>query len=279
MPRKNSAPRRKPARRSPARRDPGRALNRLVGVMERLLGPGGCPWDREQTPSSIRPFLLEETYEVLAGLDERDPAAVREELGDLLYQIVFLSALHQQAGHFDAEAVIEGIADKLVRRHPWVFGGASVAGAEDALRNWEKLKVGERRGTKKESVLDGIPRELPALLKAARLSTKAARVGFDWPDVGAVLRKLDEEMAELREALASGDADRLEDEMGDVFFTLANIARKLKVDPESALRRTNEKFMKRFRHVEKALRGRGKGPEGASLEEMEALWQAAKRQL
>ncbi|MBI2920484.1 MAG: nucleoside triphosphate pyrophosphohydrolase [Planctomycetes bacterium] len=254
----------------------GAAYDRLVDVMRRLLGSGGCPWDREQTPDSIRPFLLEEAYEVLAGLDEKNPAVVKEELGDLLYQVVFLGALFEKTGAFTGADVVNGIADKLVRRHPWVFGDASVADSRDALANWEKLKTQERRGTKKDSVLDGVPADLPALLKAARLSSKAARVGFDWPDVGAVLEKLDEEVRELREALKGGDPSRLEDEMGDLFFTLANMARKMNVDPESALRRTNDKFMKRFRYVEKALRAQGKAPESATLEEMEALWIEAK---
>jgi len=256
--------------------DPGAEFNRLTGIMRKLLGPGGCPWDRQQTPDTVRAHLLEETYEVLAGLDERNPASVREELGDVLYQVVFLSALFEKDGAFDAAGVISGIADKLVRRHPWVFGDASVSSPDDAIRNWEKLKGDERQGKKKDSVLDGIPPELPALLKAHRLASKAARVGFDWPDADAVLRKLDEEMGEFREVVRAGDTRRVEDELGDILFTLANVARKLDIDPESALRRTNEKFVRRFKYVEKTLRAQGKAPETATLDEMEALWQEAK---
>jgi MazG family protein len=255
----------------------GKALDRLVETMRALLGPNGCPWDKEQTPESIRAHLLEETYEALAAIDAKDVEGLKEELGDVLYQVVFLSELLSHDGRFDAAEVIHGIADKLVRRHPWVFGDAKVADAADAVHNWEKLKRADRAGKPKDSVLDGIPEALPALLKAHRLSTKAARVGFDWPDVASVLAKVDEEVREFAEAARAGNADRVESELGDLLFALANVARKLNVDPESALRRTNDKFVKRFREVERALRAEGKTPEGAGLEEMERLWVLAKK--
>lgn len=256
--------------------DPSASLARLIGVMQSLLSPDGCPWDREQTPDTIRAFLLEETHEVLAALDARDAEHVKEELGDVLYQIVFLSELFHRKGAFDLAAVVDGIADKLVRRHPWVFGDEKVASSEEALRNWERLKSLERE-KKKASVLDGVPETLPALAKAFRLSSKAARVGFEWPDIGGVLAKLDEEMGEFKEVVKGGDVARVEDELGDVLFTLANVARELKIDPEGALRRTNEKFVKRFSYVEAKLRERGKQPETSTLEEMDALWNEAKK--
>ncbi len=252
------------------------ALQRLVSVMNSLLGDGGCPWDRAQTPDTLRAFLLEETHEALAALDARDAPNLKEELGDLLYQIVFLSELARRKGDFDLPGVIGGIADKLTRRHPWVFGDEKVASPEEALRNWERLKSLER-AEKKKSVLDGIPDSLPALAKAFRLSSKAARVGFEWPDISGVLAKLDEEVGEFKEAVKGGDVSRVEDELGDILFTLANVARTLNVDPEGALRRTNEKFVKRFRYVEAKLRERGKQPETSTLEEMDALWNEAKK--
>ncbi|MCE9584723.1 MAG: nucleoside triphosphate pyrophosphohydrolase [Planctomycetes bacterium] len=255
---------------------PTASLDRLISVMQSLLGPGGCPWDREQTPDTIRAFLLEETHEVLAALDARDADGVKEELGDVLYQVVFLSELFHRKGAFDLAAVIDGIADKLVRRHPWVFGNEKVASPEEALRNWERLKSLERE-KKKASVLDGVPDTLPALAKAFRLSSKAARVGFEWPDIGGVLAKLDEEIGEFKEVVKGGDVSRIEDELGDVLFTLANVAREMKIDPEGALRRTNDKFVKRFRYVEAKLRERGKQPETSTLEEMDALWNEAKK--
>jgi MazG family protein len=254
-------------------RDAGRAYDRLVGVMRRLLGPGGCPWDRKQTPKSIRAHLLEETHEVLAALDAGDAKGVLEELGDVLYQVVFLSELFKK--HFSQADVIDGIADKLVRRHPWVFGTMKVASPQDAIDNWEKLK-GEERRRAGRSVLDGLPPGLPALLTAHRLAFKAAKVGFDWPDLPAVLRKLDEELGEFRAAARSRRRDRMEDELGDLLFSVANVARKLDLDSESALRRTNARFVRRFRHVEASLRARGRAPEDATLAEMDRLWCEAK---
>jgi MazG family protein len=256
--------------------DPSASLRRLIEVMRSLLGEGGCPWDRAQTADTIRAFLLEETHEALAALDARDAPNLKEELGDLLYQIVFLSELAHRKGDFDLAGVIDGIADKLTRRHPWVFGNEKVASPEEALRNWERLKSLERE-KKKASVLDGIPDGLPALAKAFRLSSKAARVGFEWPDLAGVLAKLDEEVGEFKEAAKGGDPSHVEDELGDILFTLANVARKLTVDPEGALRRTNEKFVKRFRYVEAKLREQGKQPETATLEEMDELWNEAKK--
>jgi MazG family protein len=194
-----------------------------------------------------------------------------------MYQVVFLSELFHRQGAFDLAGVLDGIADKLTRRHPWVFGNEKVASPEEALRNWERLKSLER-AEKKKSVLEGIPDGLPALAKAFRLSSKAARVGFEWPDVSGVLAKLDEEVGEFKEVMKGVDVSKVEDELGDILFTLANVARRLSVDPEGALRRTNAKFVKRFKYVEAKLREKGKQPETSTLEEMDALWNEAKRE-
>ncbi|MBI5368537.1 MAG: nucleoside triphosphate pyrophosphohydrolase [Planctomycetes bacterium] len=252
------------------------AFARLVEVMRRLRAPDGCPWDRQQTHDSLKRYLLEETYEVLEALDEGNPELLREELGDLLFQVVFLSRLSEERGEFTVHDAAAGIAEKLIRRHPWVFGDTRVGNAEEAKATWETLKAKERQGKKKDSVLDGIPKELPALAKALRLSQKAAKVGFDWPNLDAVLEKLDEEMQEFEEAARSGDREHAREELGDLFFVMANIARKLELDPEDALRLTNETFIRRFKHVERRLREGGKGPEDAGLEEMERLWEEAK---
>ncbi len=252
----------------------------LVRLMDRLRDPEtGCPWDLEQSYRSLRSYLIEECYEVVEALDREDRGALAEELGDLLFQIVFLSRLAQEEGAFTARDVVRGIGGKMVRRHPHVFGDAEASDAEEVLRNWEEIKRDEkavRRGGN-GSILAGIPRALPALPKAQRLGTKAARVGFDWPDPAGVLDKLLEELRELREAMAGGDARRLEEELGDVLFTVAMLSRKLEVDPERALERANAKFVRRFADVERALAERGVPIEQAGIELLERLWNEAKR--
>jgi ATP diphosphatase len=248
--------------------------DRLVAVMAALRTPGtGCPWDLEQTFATIAPYTIEEAYEVADAIARTDWPALQDELGDLLLQVVYHSRLAEEAGHFAYADVARGIAEKMVRRHPNVFAGAPVASASDQAAAWEEAKAAERG---QASVLAGVALALPALLRAEKLTKRAARVGFDWPDAEAVLAKLDEEVAELRAELPGRDPNRLEDEIGDLLFVLANLARKLSVDPEAALRRANAKFTRRFTAIEAALAAEGRRPDQASLAEMEAHWQAAK---
>ncbi|OGW61195.1 MAG: nucleoside triphosphate pyrophosphohydrolase [Nitrospirae bacterium RBG_16_64_22] len=258
--------------------DTDRKLSDLVAVMKRLRGPGGCPWDREQTAESIKPFLLEETYEVLEAMDEGKPHLVREELGDLLFQIVFLSELASEEGRFAIDDVIAGIADKMVKRHPHVFGDAEAKTSADVLSQWERRKRDEKGGPAKRSALDGVPRELPALLRAQRLQDKASRVGFDWDHPEQVMEKVDEELREFREVLASKDPERMEEELGDLFFSLVNISRFIGVNPEDALRKTISKFIRRFRHIEEKAHEAGRDLGEMTLAEMDALWEEAKRE-
>jgi MazG family protein len=254
------------------------ALERLLAIMQRLRGPGGCPWDREQTLSTLRPYVLEETYEVLEAIDAGDVAGHREELGDLLLQVVFQAELRREEGVFEFADVAEAISEKLVSRHPHVFGDADVKDAEGVLRQWAALKREEkRRKGGGVSVLEGVPRELPALARADRLTEKASRVGFDWPDAAGARAKVAEELAELDAALGAGDRAAIEHELGDALFALANLARKVGVAPEEALRAAVGRFVARFSHVERELARRGVPHGGASLEEMDALWDEAKR--
>ncbi len=266
---------------------PGPELERLIGIMARLRGEGGCPWDREQDLRTLRPYLVEETFEVL---DEMDRVGYGgpwrpfcEELGDLLFQIVFHAQLAAELGEFTMADVCRTISDKLESRHPHVFGERASAqqqglDAEQVLDNWAKLKAAEKkRKTGSEgSVLDGVPTAAPALLRAERLTEKASRIGFDWPDVAGVRAKLDEELGELDEAIASGDRDALEHELGDVLFSVANLARFIRTPAEDALRMAIRRFTTRFHHVEAGLRADGAGFGEATLEQMERHWQAAK---
>jgi MazG family protein len=253
------------------------AIERLLGIMERLRGPDGCPWDREQTLQSLRPYVLEETYEVLEAIDDGDPAEHREELGDLLLQIVFQAQLAKEEGTFDFAAVADAISDKLVSRHPHVFGDADAKDSEAVLKQWAALKREEkRRKGKGESVLEGVPREMPALARADRLTEKASRVGFDWPDAAGARAKVDEEIRELDEAMTAGDAEALEHEIGDALFALANLSRKLGIPPEEALRGAVGRFLSRFGHVERELARQGVPHGAATLEQMDALWNEAK---
>ncbi len=253
------------------------AIERLLSIMERLRGPQGCPWDREQTLKTLRPYVLEETYEVLEAIDAGDPREHREELGDLLLQIVFQAQLMKEEGRFDFADVAESISSKLVSRHPHVFGNADAKDAEAVLRQWAALKREEKRAKGRgESVLEGVPREMPALARADRLTEKASRIGFDWPDAGGARAKVAEEIAELDEAIARGDADATEHELGDALFALANLSRKLGVAPEEALRAAVARFVDRFSHVERELARRGVPHGRATLAEMDALWDEAK---
>ena len=249
----------------------------LVEIMARLRGEGGCPWDREQTPETIKPYLIEETYEVLEAIDEQDPEKLKEELGDLMLQVVFHARMAEETGAFAIGDVLAAINDKLVRRHPHVFGDRKAETAQEVLFNWEQIKQTERRREKGQaSLLDGVPREMPALLRAHRLQEKASRVGFDWKEAQEVFRKVEEELAELRAAMEGQAADRVEAELGDLLFALVNLSRFLAVNPEEALRKTIARFIARFRYIEEELARRGRSLRQATLEEMDALWAEAK---
>jgi nucleoside triphosphate diphosphatase len=322
----------------------GERFERAVQIMERLRAPGGCPWDREQTFDTIKPYTLEEAYEVLEAIDNRDWPELTGELGDLLLQVLFYAEMAREAGHFSVDDVLDRLSNKLVDRHPHVFGDVKVDTSAEVLRNWEELKAREKEKTKRlaavdettrrvddadtrplqtaqgaghpsdplqtaqgaghpsddtQSVLDGVSSKMPALMEAYKLSSRAARVGFDWREIEGLFEKLAEETAELREELkvvpvrgrpgtgvaGSGKPqvspelrERLEDEVGDLFFVLVNIARFLSLDPESALRKTNRKFKRRFRWMEERLAAGGRAPQQASMDELETLWQQSKRQ-
>ena len=249
----------------------------LVQIMARLRGENGCPWDREQTHASIKPYLLEETYEVLESIDENDPAKLEEELGDLALQIVFHAQMADEAGLFTIADVLRGINEKLRRRHPHIFGDVKADTAQEVLFNWEQIKKLEREKAQgRASLLDGVPRELPALLRAHRLQEKASRVGFDWNEARQVFQKVEEELAELRAAMESEQPDRMEAELGDLLFSLVNLGRFIAVNPEDALRKTIARFIARFQYIEEELARRGTAPGQVTLEEMDALWAEAK---
>jgi MazG family protein len=251
----------------------GERFERLVGIMARLRAPGGCPWDREQNFDTIKPYLLEEAYEVFDAIDQRDWPGLAEELGDLMLQAVFFAQMASEEGTFRIDDSLNAIAEKLIRRHPHVFGDGAANTSDDVKRRWDEIKADEKkaRGKPQQGRLDSVPRNLPALVEAQQISSKAAAVGFDWERPGQVLDKLNEELRELAAARENGTPAEVEGEVGDLLFVLVNLARKLRVDPEQALRKTNAKFRKRFAHVEKHA-----ALPGATLDEMEALWQEAK---
>jgi nucleoside triphosphate diphosphatase len=260
----------------------GSEMERLEAIMARLRAEGGCPWDRAQDLRSLRPYLVEETYEVLDEMDHVGEGgswrALCEELGDLLFQIVFHAQLAKEIGEFQLADVAQAISDKITRRHPHVFGETRVSGAEHVLQNWARLKAEERlkKTGNVGSVLDGVPKAAPALLRAERLTEKASRIGFDWPDVGGVRKKLDEELRELDVAMAEGDKHAVEHELGDVLFSLANLARFLATPAEDALRAANRRFTERFHAVEQGLTAKGVAFGTATLSQMDALWEEAK---
>jgi MazG family protein len=267
----------------------GERFERLVSIMRTLRGPGGCPWDREQTHASLRPFVLEETYEVLEAIESGTPAELKEELGDFLFEAVFLAQISQEAGEFGIADAIDAICDKLVRRHPHVFARdpqAEPLTSGQVIEKWETLKARERTAAGQEperpkTTLSGVPRTLPSLLRAYELSARAAAVGFDWARAADVLAKIEEEVAEVRREVESGDIghlSRAEDEMGDLLFAIANLSRKLGIEPESALRRATEKFTARFEAVERAFATAGRPLGEATLDEMEEAWQRVKRE-
>jgi MazG family protein len=267
----------------------GTAFDRLVDIVARLRGPGGCPWDREQTLESLRPFVLEETYEVLEAIDSGNRAALREEVGDMIFEGVLLAQLCAEAGEFGVADSLGSITDKLVRRHPHVFGDAARArSADEVLSRWEEAKARERTaspdGGQPKTILGGVPKSLPALLRAHEMSTRAAAVGFDWERPADVLAKIEEEVAELRDAVersgGAGDAEerrrQIEEEMGDLLFAIANLARKLGVEPESALRMSDDKFARRFTEIERRFAARGESLQQAGLARMEEEWARVK---
>ena len=250
--------------------------------MDRLRGPDGCPWDREQSYATLRGYLLEEAYEVAQALDDGDESALCEELGDLLFQIVFLSRIGKENGAFTADDVVQSIAAKMVRRHPHVFGGAQIRDSGDVLRKWEEIKREEQReksdagAAGRAGVLDGVPAALPALLKAYRIGTKTARVGFFWKSDHQILEKIDEELAELRDSMAESHRDGVREELGDLMFTLVMLARHAGIDPEDALEHSNRKFMGRFRRLEEILRTEGGEVDESSMDRLEQIWQQVK---
>jgi tetrapyrrole methylase family protein/MazG family protein/ATP diphosphatase len=265
----------------PAPQQDGATLPRLVGLMRRLLAPDGCPWDREQTFETLRKYVLEEACEVIDAIDSGSRKALREELGDLLLQVVFQAELARREGAFAIDDVVAGIVDKLVVRHPHVFGDATARDSNEVLRNWEKLKAREKG---ERGLLDGVPRSMPALTRAQRIGEKVARVGFDWEDAAGSRAKVTEEVAELDEAIGRGEGAAIEEEMGDVLFALVNLSRHLQVDAEGALRRTIDKFTTRFAHVERRVReehggwaAAGGGDERLPLEVLDRYWEEAKR--
>lgn len=249
----------------------------LVHIVARLRGPGGCPWDREQTHESLRPYLLEEAYEVLDAINTGDDAKLCEELGDVLLQVVLHAQLANEESRFDIQDVVWQQCEKLVRRHPHVFGDVQVADSAEVLRNWERIKAEENNHVPKQSVMDGVIPSLPALVFAMEVSKRAVKVGFEWPDLQGVLDKFREEQEELAEAIRQGDRGRIEAEIGDLLFTLVNIARHLKVDAEQALHAMVRRFIVRFQQMETMAREQGKQLEGLTLEEWDALWETAKR--
>jgi len=257
----------------------GPAFARLVEIMARLRAPGGCPWDREQNFATIKPYLLEETYEVMDAIDARDWDGLADELGDLLLQAVFFAQMAAEEGRFDIADSLLAINGKLVRRHPHVFADGDAKTSGDVLRRWDEIKAAEKENKglpRPKGLLEGIPRSLPALVEAQKIAAKAAGAGFDWENVEQVFDKLKEEVAEIDAARAGGDAAEIEGEIGDLLFVVVNIARFLKVDPEQALRKTNAKFRRRISHDEEGLAAEGKTPRQPTTAEMEALWQAAK---
>lgn len=256
--------------------DLGTAITEFTDIIRRLRGPGGCPWDAKQTPETLRTYVLEEAYELIEALESREPDKIREECGDLLLHLVFISDMYNEWGEFSFTDVVRGIAAKMIHRHPHVFGDEKAETLEDLKRLWQQAKEQEGK-VKKTGSLGQVSQALPALTQAHRLGEAAARLGFDWPSVEGALEKVEEEWQELRQALSQPSDPAWEEELGDMLFALVNVARFLKIDSENALRRTIYKFIKRFHVVERTLAKEGKTPESATLEEMEAIWQAAKK--
>ena len=257
---------------------PGESYLRLYDIVARLRGPGGCPWDREQTPSSLRGDLIEETYECIEAIDEKNPAHIQEELGDIFLLLTLLSFIHEEEGAFSVSDVFNTACEKLIRRHPHVFGEVKVNDSREVVANWDKIKVEQEGRKPKDSVLDDVSSGLPSLDRAWKLQKKAAKTGFDWPDIQGVIDKVKEELDEVSQAEAANTcADRIEDELGDLLFSVINLCRYLKIEPSVALRRTNSKFTSRFKYMEKKMKETGQEMKKENLDVMEAFWNEAKK--
>ncbi len=258
----------------------GALFERLVEIISRLRGPQGCPWDREQTPQSLKKYILEEAYEVVEAIDQGDPVEVCEELGDAIFLLTFVAYLYQEAGDFEVADVLRLCAEKMIRRHPHVFGDTAVANAAEVIAQWQRIKEKEARQKEKDrsAILGNLPKTMPALQRAFRVGERASRVGFDWKEAEELFPKIEEELSELREALAKGERDQVREELGDLLFTVANLARKLGVNPEEALRDNVEKFIHRFRAMEEHFARQGQDLHQVSLEEMDRVWEEIKAQ-
>jgi tetrapyrrole methylase family protein/MazG family protein len=256
--------------------DAAAPFDRLLGIVRRLRAPEGCPWDAAQTPHSMRGSLVEELYECLDAIDDGDDANLREELGDLCLLVTLIAVMKEQEGAFSVADVLDGICGKLIRRHPHVFGDSSARSFAEVLTQWEAIKADEKGPARPGSALDGLPGSLPPLERALAVQRKAAKTGFDWPEAAPVWEKLDEEIAELREAVAGGDETKIENEVGDMLFTVVNLSRALGIDPGLALRGSNAKFERRFRQVESRLREEGTDPASAGLKRMDSIWNQLK---
>jgi len=250
--------------------------DRLLGIMQTLRGEPGCPWDKEQTHQSLTPYLVEETYEVLDAIEDGDPLRLKEEMGDLLLQIVFHAQIARENGDFDANGVVQGLNEKMIRRHPHVFSDAHVSSSAEVLKNWEEIKLREKGVRSRNSLMDGIPASLPALLQAERLQGRAAEVGFDWPDLQGPLQKIQEESGELCRAWEQKDAGKVREELGDLLFAVVNVGRRMGVNCEEALRLSSKKFTERFHFIEEKSRLIEKSLSDLTLEEMDGFWDEAK---
>lgn len=253
-----------------------KAIDQLLSLMERLRSPTGCPWDREQTLKTLKQYLVEETYEVIDAIDSGDPARHVEELGDLLLQVVFQAQIRKEQGDFDFNAVAQSICDKLIRRHPHVFGDVQVKGSGEVLRNWEAIKAREKNEAKPRSAVDGVPRHLPSLHKAHQVQSRAARVGFDWTSAQDVVAKIEEELEEVKEALVAHDAGNIREEIGDLLFAVVNLSRFQKMNAEELLAETIEKFIRRFQAIESRVHAEGRQMTDCTLEELDGHWNAIK---
>ena len=252
------------------------SLSKLIKITDTLMGEDGCPWDKVQTRESLKPYLVEETYEVLDALDANDPEKIKDELGDLLYQILFHSKISSLTGEFDFRDVIDNLSEKMVRRHPHVFKEGELNTPDQVVKQWEEIKRNEKNQANQKSILDNIPKNLPSLLRAQKLQKKAAKEGFDWDQISDVFDKLDEEIGEFKEAVLKKKSADIQNEIGDMIFVITNIAKCYKIDAEEALRSTNNKFIKRFQYIEQKIKAKGKTLKDSPLEEMERYWQEAK---
>ena len=252
------------------------SLSKLIKITDTLMGEDGCPWDKVQTRESLKPYLVEETYEVLDALDANDPEKIKDELGDLLYQILFHSKISSLKGEFNFRDVIDNLSEKMVRRHPHVFQEGKLNTPDQVVKQWEEIKKNEKNQANQKSILDNIPKNLPSLLRAQKLQKKAAKEGFDWDRISDVFDKLDEEIAEFKEAVLKKKSADIQNEIGDIIFVITNIAKCYKIDAEEALRSTNNKFIKRFQYIEQKIEAKGKTLKDSPLEEMERYWQEAK---